>query len=268
MTGRAVATGRTVLVDPDRRGAYPAICEAVLEAPDGACVAIAAGTYAETLELHERRLTLRAADGAEVVLDGAGADVPVLLARGGVLAVHGLTVRAGDAAAVQAENAELTLTGCTVHAGRGPGVALRGPGPVTIRDVTVTGGEHGLVLEGTSGVVEEVAVDDVAGDGLIVGLGADPAIRACAVGGCGHRGLYVDQHARPIVQGCRITRTGNAGIVVAHRGEPVLRQVSVRDALGVGIEVGPHCGGSIEGCEFHNTAEPASASPRRRPPPW
>jgi ATPase family associated with various cellular activities (AAA)/Right handed beta helix region/AAA lid domain len=248
---------RTVLVAPGRHGAYATVGEAVLGAPDGACVSIAAGTYAETLELLDRSLTLRAAEGAEVVFDGSGADVPVLLARGGTLAVHGVTVRAGDAAAVQTENAELTLTGCTVRADRGPAVTVRGPGPLTVTDVTITGAEHGLVLEGTSGVVENVTIDNVAADGVIVGLGADPVIRSCKVSGCGQRGLYIYQHARPVVENCRITRTGQAGILVAHRSEPVLRHTCVRDTGGVGIDVGPNCGGSIEACDVANTAEPA-----------
>ncbi|QUH03921.1 AAA family ATPase [Saccharopolyspora erythraea] len=251
------SAGRTVLVDPGRHGAYASVGDAVLDAPDGTCVSIAAGTYAETLELLGRSLTLRAADGADVLLDGTGADVPVLLARGGALAVHGLTVQAGDAAAVQAENAELTIAGCTVRADRGPAVAVRGPGPLAIKDVTITGAEHGLVLEGTSGVVENVVIDNVAADGMIVGLGADPVIRSCEVSGCGQRGLYIYQHARPAVENCRIARTGQAAIVVAHRSEPALRHTSVRDARGVGIDVGPNCGGSIEACDIDNTAEPA-----------
>ncbi|GAA0522863.1 hypothetical protein GCM10011581_38580 [Saccharopolyspora subtropica] len=251
------SAGRTVLVDPGQHGAYATVGEAILGAPDGTCVSIAAGTYAETLELVDRTLTLRAAEGADVLLDGTGADVPVLLARGGALTVHGLTVQAGDAAAVQADNAELTIADCTVRADRGPAVAVRGPGPVAIRDVTITGAEHGLVLEGTSGAVENVVIDNIAADGMIIGLGADPVIRSCEVSGCGQRGLYIYQHARPVVDNCRIARTGQAAIAVAHRSEPALRRTSVRDARGVGIDVGPNCGGSIEGCDIDNTAEPA-----------
>ncbi|MEU6642756.1 right-handed parallel beta-helix repeat-containing protein [Saccharomonospora sp. NPDC046836] len=256
-TGKALPTGRTILVDPGGHGAYSTVGDAVLGAPDGACVSISAGTYAETLELLDRSLTLRAAAGAEVVLDGSGADVPVLRARGGVLALHGLTVRAGDAAAIQVENAELILSSCTVRAERGPGVAVRGPGPLSIKDVTITGAEHGLVLEGTSGVVENVTIGDIAADGVIVGLGADPVIRSCTVAGCGQRGFYIYQHARPVVENCRVSRTSQSGIAVAHRGAPVLRHLSVSDALGVGIDVGPHCGGTIEACDVTGTAEPA-----------
>lgn len=248
---------RTVLVDPQRHGAYPSIGDALVDSADGTCVSVAAGTYAETLELVGRTLTIRALDGADVVLDGTGADSPVVLARGGRVGLHGLTVRAGDATAVRAEDAELTMTGCTLSAGLGPTVLIRGSGPVTITDSEITGGEHGVVLEGASGLLENVTVDNVSGDGMIVGLGADPVLRSCTISGCGHRGLYVYQHARPVVEDCRISRTGRAGVSVAHRAAPVLRRGSIRDTRGVGIEVGDGCGGSIESCDVANTAEPA-----------
>ncbi|OZM71319.1 ATPase [Amycolatopsis antarctica] len=253
----APAALRTVLVDPGRHGAYPTIGEALVDAAEGTCVTIAAGTYAETFELVGRRLTLCAADGAEVVLDGTGGDSPVLLSRGGAVELRGLTVRAGDAGAIQSEGTELTVSGCTVHARIGAGICARGTGPVTVRDTTISGAEHGIVLESTSGLLENVVVDNVSGDGMIIGLGADPTLRSCTVSGCGNRGLYVYQHARPAVEGCRITRTGQAGIAVAHRSAPALRHSTVRDALGVGIEFGAGCGGSVQACEVGNTAEPA-----------
>ncbi|MGH3433999.1 MAG: right-handed parallel beta-helix repeat-containing protein [Thermocrispum sp.] len=248
--------GRTVLVDPQRHGAYPSIGAAVSESPDGTCVTIAAGTYAETLELVDRRLTLRAVPGAEVVLDGTGADRPVVLARGGKVGLHGVTVRCGDATAVQAEDAELSVTECTIHAALAPGVVVRGSGPCTIVDSAVLGAEHGLVIEGGSGLVENVTVDNVSGDGIIVGLGADPKVLSCTVSGCGQRGVYVYQHARPLVQSCQVSHTGQAGIAVAHRSAATVRDCTVRDSRGPGIEVGAGCGGSVESCTVDNTAEP------------
>jgi hypothetical protein len=54
---------RVLTVAVDRPGAYPSIGSALLEAPDGCAIAIAAGTYAETLELSNRRITLQAEAG-------------------------------------------------------------------------------------------------------------------------------------------------------------------------------------------------------------
>jgi hypothetical protein len=43
---------RVLTVASDRPGAYPSIGSALLEAPDGCAIAIAAGTYAETRPVH------------------------------------------------------------------------------------------------------------------------------------------------------------------------------------------------------------------------
>ncbi|MFB6720111.1 hypothetical protein ACFCV3_08135, partial [Kribbella sp. NPDC056345] len=85
---------RILTVAADRPGAYPTIGAALLDAPDGAAVVIAAGTYAETMELNGRSITLRAEAGAEVVIDGSGADWPTIRAVDGSLALHDLVVRA------------------------------------------------------------------------------------------------------------------------------------------------------------------------------
>jgi len=255
----AMSTGgrpRTVLVDPQRNGACPTIGAAVSEAPDGAIVTIAAGTYAETLELINRRLTLRAVADAEVTIDATGADVPAVKARGGKLTLHGVTIKAGDGAAVHADDAELTIKDCAVNAGPGPGVLVRGPGPCSIVDVTIAGAEHGLVIEGGSGTVDNVTIDNVSGDGVIIGRGADPRLQSCTVSGCGQRGIYIYQHSRPLLEGCRVSHTGQAGIVIAHRSAPTVRDCAVRDTRGVGIEVGAGCGGSLESCTTENTSDP------------
>ncbi|MFI0453573.1 right-handed parallel beta-helix repeat-containing protein [Actinomadura sp. 6N118] len=255
MTLTAAGQGRSVLVDPERHGAYATIGDALTEAADGTTVLIAAGTYAETFELMRREVTLRASEGAEVVLNGSGADRPVLRVSGGSIGLYGLTLT-GGAGGVQADGAEVTVARCALKGLRGPGIAIRGTGPVSVRETTVADAEHGLLIEGASGSLENVTVDNVAGDGMIIGLGADPVLRSCTVTGCGQRGLYVFQHARPVLQNCAIGRTGGAGVVVAHRAAPVLRETRISDTRGVGVEIGAGCGGSVEACEVSNTAEP------------
>jgi len=260
------ATGRTVLVDPGRHGAYPTIGEALIDCPDGMAVSIAAGTYAETLELVGRDLTLRAAEGSEVILDATGGDRPVVRASGGTISLHGLTLRAGTAAAVSTEDTCLTVSGCTLSATLGPGIAVRGVGTFTIRGCTIADAEHGIVVEGASGTIEDTKIDNVAGDGIIVGLGADPTIRSCRISSCGQRGLYVYQYARPVVERCSISRTAQEGIAVAHHSAPVISQTTVSDARGVGIAFGAGCHGSVRACRVENTAEPTiSVAPGASP---
>jgi hypothetical protein len=249
-----LAAGRTLLVAPGRHGAYPTIGDAMSNAPDGGVIAVAAGTYAETFELAGRQLTIRAHDG-EVVLDGTGGDWPVLMVRGGSLTLHGLTLT-GTAAAVQAEDVELTVERCTLSAEQGPALAVRGCRRFTVNRCTVDNAEQGIVVESSSGRVDETTVTNVSGDGIVIGLGADPELRGCTVTDCGQRGIYVYQYARPVIETCDVARTGHEGIAVAQQSRPEVRKCKVHDVGGVGISFAAGCAGAIDECHVDNSAPP------------
>ncbi|GAA4523790.1 right-handed parallel beta-helix repeat-containing protein [Amycolatopsis samaneae] len=251
-------SGRTLVVG-ERPGAYPTIGDALTDAPDGAVITLDGGTYREVLELSARRVTLAAADGAKVLVDGRGADRPVFAARGGSLALHGIELRAGDAAAIAVEDVALTVRGCVVVGGRGPAIGIRGAAGFEVTGCVVTGGEQGIAVEGASGRLEDTTVEDVTGDGIVVGMAADPVIRNCVITGCGLRGVYVYQYGRPVIERCEITRTGHEGVAVAHHGLPELRHCTVRDTRGPGIAFAAGCGGGVVGCLVENTAEPGVA---------
>ncbi|WP_424184557.1 right-handed parallel beta-helix repeat-containing protein [Actinokineospora sp. G85] len=246
---------RTLLVAPGRHGAYPTIGDALREAPDGGTITIADGAYAEAFELTGRRLTLRAAEGASVVLDGTGGQWPVLVARGGALTLVGVEVRAAAEAALLADDVDLTVERCTLTAEVGPALAVRNCPRFTVGHATVAG----IVVESSSGRIHDTRVGDVAGDGIVVGLGADPELRDCVITGCGQRGVYVYQYARPVIEACEVSHTSGEGIAVAHQSGPVLRRTRVHDTQGVGIAFGPGCAGSVEECHVDNTAEPGIA---------
>ncbi|MFC4858815.1 right-handed parallel beta-helix repeat-containing protein [Actinophytocola glycyrrhizae] len=250
-----IMAARTLLVAPGRHGAYPTIGDALGNAPDGGVVAIAEGTYPETFELAGRRLTLRAHEGGEVVLDGTGGDWPVLAVRGGSLALHGLTIRAG-AAAVQAEDVELTVERCALSTEAGPALVVRGCGRFTVNRCTVDGADQGIVVESSSGRIDETTVANIAGDGIVLGLGADPELRNCVVSDCGQRGVYVYRYARPVIESCEVSRTAHDGISVAQQSRPELRRCKVHDVGGVGIAFAAGCAGAVDSCQVDNSAAP------------
>lgn len=250
--------GRALLV-ARRPGAYPSIGDALAEASDGAVITIAGGDYAETFELTGLRVTLAAADGATVVVDGRGADRPVFRATGGSLALKGIELLADGASAILADDAGLIVDRCTISGGRGPAIAIRGSAAFEVTGCVISAAEQGIVVDGASGRIEDTTVEDVTGDGITIGLGADPVVRNCTVTGCGLRGVYVYQYARPVIVGCVISHTGHEGIAVAHHGTPELKRCTVTDTRGSGIAFGSGCGGSISACRVENTAEPGIA---------
>ncbi|MEU4603376.1 right-handed parallel beta-helix repeat-containing protein [Kribbella sp. NPDC023972] len=248
---------RVLTVAPDRPGAYPTIGSALLEAPDGAAIAIADGTYAETLELSGRSVTLQAEDGATVILDGSGADWPTIRAVDGALTLHGLDVRAAESIAISVDRTTLSVEQCIVTGRTRPAISVHASTSFTIDRCTVTGAETGIVVEGAGGRILDTGVREISGDGIVVALGADPVIRNSTVSGCGRRGVYIYQYSRPELTDTEISHTGTEGIGVAHGSTPVIRRVTVHDTRGSAITFAPGCGGTVEGSRFTNTAEPA-----------
>jgi parallel beta helix pectate lyase-like protein/ATPase family protein associated with various cellular activities (AAA)/AAA lid domain-containing protein len=246
---------RTLLVAPGRHGAYPTIGDALGDAPDGGVIAVAAGTYHETFELTDRRLTIRAHEGGDVVLDGTGGDWLALAVRGGSLALHGLTVRAG-AGAVLADDVDLTVERCTLSTKSGPALVVRGCRRFAVSRCTVDGADQGVVVESATGRIDETTVRDIAGDGIVIGLGADPELRNCTVSDCGQRGVYVYRYARPVLEACEVSRTAHEGIAVAQQSRPELRRCKVSDVGAVGIVFAAGCGGAVDSCHVDNSAAP------------
>lgn len=91
------AAPRTVRVPED----HPTLQAAVDAARDDDTVSIAPGTYAESVSLPARKITLTArrgdqSDPAETVIDGGGADSVITVPREAHATVVGLTLRNGD----------------------------------------------------------------------------------------------------------------------------------------------------------------------------
>lgn len=246
---------RSLLVAPNQQGAYQTIGEAMSAAPDGAVLTIAEGRYPESFQLLDRELTMRAETGATVVLDGSECDWPVISAQGGTLTLQGIDFR-GRAGGVQVEGAKLTMDRCRVSALLGPAIAVRNSPSAELSECSVTAAAQGIVVDGSSGRIAGTTIENIAGDGLVIGFGADPTVIRCTVSGCGQRGIYVYQYAQPVVESCEISRTGQQGISVTQQSRPKIRLSTIRDVRGVGIEFGPGCSGLVDKCRLDNTAAP------------
>ena len=245
-------------VSADRPGAYPTIADALEVAPDGATLSISPGTYRESVRLSGRRLTLRAeGEPGTATVDATAAGGPALAVTGGEVTVEGLKLTSADYPAASARSGTLRLRRCELAAGYGAGLAATDGSTVDATETKVVRGQHGFVYEDSGGTVEACEIRDVTDDGVIVRLGADPAVRNTTIAGCGYRGVYVYQAGRPTIERCDISGTGDAGIVVAHQSAPVIVQTYVHGTRGVGISFGRGCGGTVDQCRVEDTALPA-----------
>jgi hypothetical protein len=248
---------RTLQVAPQQRGAYPSIGEALGDAPDNTVIEVADGTYREALYVFGKRVTIRAAAGAEsVTVDAVGLSLPTVNCRNGALQLEGVNLRADDGPAVAADGTDLRLERCSVTSGHGAGISVRS-GRCELRKCTVDGALFGILVEDTDGSIEDCVINNVAEDGIIVRIGAAPLIRTTTISGCGNRGVYVYQFGKPTIEACDISNTGGAGIAVVHESSPILRRTKIHDTQGVGISFGRGCHGLVEECTLTNTASPA-----------
>jgi hypothetical protein len=180
----------------------------------------------------------------------------VVNCRGTDLSLKGLVVKGTDANAIQIDGGRIRIEKCEVSTGYGAALAVSGGATVNALDVKVTGGQYGFVIEDAGGILDKCQVANVADDGLIVRLGADPTVRNCTITGCGFRGVYIYQAAKPTLERCDISKTGDVGISVAHESAPTINACWIHDTHGVGIMFGRGCRGSVEGCTIEGTAAP------------
>ena len=236
----------TVQVSPDAPGAYPSVREALLDAPPGATLVLAAGSWAESLDVVDRDVVIEAAEGAVAELTGDGGYAPTVRVRGGKATLRGLVVRSSDAAAVDVADGELVLADCTLTATYGPGLRAADRARLQVTDCTVADAQQGLVLEDCTGTVERTTIRGSADDAVVVRLGADPVLRDCTVSGAGHRGVYVYQSARPTLESCEVSGTAAEGVSVAQGGRADLVRVQVHGS----VVFAAGTSGRVEACKI------------------
>ncbi|WP_306205986.1 right-handed parallel beta-helix repeat-containing protein [Actinoplanes sp. RD1] len=249
---------RTLLVAPGQPGAYPSIGEALAAVAEDAVVSLAPGTYYEALFITDREVTIVAAQGAgTVTIDVSSSAYATVTCTGGKVELRDLTLRAGDAAVVTADNTRLSMSGCTLTAGYGPAVSIRGRAEFDLSRCKVTGARYGLVVEEADGTVDGCEFADLSEDGIIVRIGAAPTIRTTTITRCASRGIYVYQYGKPVIEACDISQTSGAGVAVAQQSSPSLLRCKIHDTRGPAVSFGRGCGGSVEACTFENTGLPA-----------
>ncbi len=248
---------RTLTVSRDHAGAYPTIWDALEVAEDDTVISVAPGHYPEALRLDARRLSLVCAgEPGSVTIDAASSGQSAVSARDADITLHGLVLRGGDAPAVNVRGGRLRIRQCTASAGYGAGVAVADGANMEASELKVTGGHQGILVEDSTGVLEQCEIRDVTEDGLIVRLGADPTIRDTTIIGCGYRGVYVYQAGRPTLDHCEISGTGDAGVSAALHSAPTLRECYIHATQGPGVQIGRGCRGLIEACTVEDTIGP------------
>jgi parallel beta-helix repeat protein len=255
----------TLTVSPERSGAYPTISDALEVATDGSIISVEAGTYVEAIRVDGRSLTIAAAgEAGSVIIDASRSGAEAVACLGGEVTLRGLSLRGGDYPAISARRTSLRLEACRSEADTAAAVEVSDGGTITATDLTVTGGQFGIVIADAGGTLERCEIQDITEDGIIVRLGANPTIRNCTVRRCGNRGLYIYHSASPQIERCEIDGARGGGIAVAFQSSPTIMECFIRDCGPVGIHVGSGSGGSLRANHI-TAATPIHVDPGANP---
>jgi hypothetical protein len=158
----AAATGPG---DGSATSPYPSVQTAIDAAPDGALVAIGAGTYVEDL-LVDKQLRLRGKCPDEVTIQGT--DVAVTMAAGASqAALGGLGITSDGAGILLSGASDVALEQLWVHDTAGRGIEAEDAPPqvtsLTLRDSLIEKAvEYGVILQGADATIERIVVRDTA----------------------------------------------------------------------------------------------------------
>jgi hypothetical protein len=185
------------------------LAEGLAAAPANAVIAVAAGTYTETIA-PSRSVRVVGRCAAMVTLASPGADAPGVSASGGVdVIVEGMTLTGHLRAASATTKASVTLRDVVMDANRGGGVSAKGAGTRVILERSLVRGS--------------VAVPGGLGIGIETSGGADLAVRESAVADNVDTGILVagaGTHvdiARTVVLSTRSNAAGDFGLGVMIR---------------------------------------------------
>ncbi|MFJ2863351.1 right-handed parallel beta-helix repeat-containing protein [Kitasatospora sp. NPDC087314] len=167
----------------------------------------------------------------------------------------------GSSAVVIGERANPVVRGCVLRDARGNGVCANGEGRGSIEDCEISATDKpGIALEEQSttrvlrtsvrsapiGVylssaaqvlLEDCAVEDTRGHGLVLAGGTDPVVRRCRTARTKGHGVHVTDRSRGSFEECEVVGTELSGILVDESSSPALTRTTVRDSGAAGVEL-------------------------------
>ncbi|GAA4215799.1 right-handed parallel beta-helix repeat-containing protein [Actinocatenispora rupis] len=205
-------------------GSHRTITTALRAASNGSVISVGPGVYHESV-LVDRDVTI-VADREHGVVELVATDGPALVSRGGAVTVQGLTVRGdGPEAAVRTGAGTLTLVDCEVSGG---GLEADGWATAALEGCRFRTG--GVRVSGDAQVtVTRCAVEDVAGDAVVVAQSARATLRDSTVLRPSGHGVVLTDGASAELVDCTVAHTAGTGVYVGDRARLVLRDARLND---------------------------------------
>ncbi|SDO76079.1 right-handed parallel beta-helix repeat-containing protein [Actinacidiphila guanduensis] len=267
-------------VSATESGAYRTVSQALAAAPDGAVIAVAPGTYAESLTL-SRAVTLsgdgtpgsvrlESPMGSTVVveadavrltgltLQGADANAAVLDIRRGQTAVENCTV-AGDqawAAVIAWQSGHLAARNCTVTNPGGAGVVVTSAADNTLEDIAARdfGSSAVVVAENGRLTVRGCTVERSGGNGICVNGQGTVTVENTTVAGSRKPAVVVEQDARAELMRTTVTLSASLDAYLTSKGMTTLIDCRLTGSGGQSLHIGGGASPQLRGCTLDSAA--------------
>ncbi|GAA1908995.1 right-handed parallel beta-helix repeat-containing protein [Streptantibioticus ferralitis] len=217
-------------VSATQSGAYRTVSQALAAAQDGALIAIAPGTYTESLTL-SRAVTLSAdGDPGSVRLESPMGSTVVVDAE--AVQLSGLTLYGSDAnaAVLDIRRGQAAIDGCTVAGSKAwAAVIAWQSGQLAARDCAVTnpGGAGIVVTAATANTVERTTAADLGSSAVVVAENGRLTVRDCTVERVGGNGICANGQGTVTVENTTVAASQKPAIVVEQQARAELMRVTV-----------------------------------------
>ncbi|MEU2743382.1 right-handed parallel beta-helix repeat-containing protein [Streptomyces sp. NPDC007095] len=266
-------------VSTTQSGAYRTVSQAVAAAGEGALIAIAPGTYQESLTL-TRAVTLSADGdpgsvrlqspvGSTVIVDAeavsmsgltlAGTDeqAAVLDVRRGQAALDNCTV-AGEAwaAMIAWQTGQLALRDCRVTNPRGAGIVVTASTASTVEATTVAdlGSSAVVVAETGRLTLQGCTLERIRGNGICVNGQGGITVETTTVTGSEKPAIVVEQQAKAELVGVTVTGSSSLDAYLTSTGLTTLTDCTLTGSGGQSVNVGAGASPVLRGCALASAA--------------
>ncbi|MDH6630475.1 Holliday junction resolvasome RuvABC ATP-dependent DNA helicase subunit [Streptomyces sp. LBL] len=266
-------------VSTTQSGAYRTVSQAVAAAGEGALIAIAPGTYQESLTL-TRAVTLSADGepgsvrlqspvGSTVIVDaeavrlsgltlvGTDEQAAVFDVRRGQAALDNCTV-AGEAwaAMIAWQTGQLAVRDCRVTNPRGAGIVVTASTASTVDGTTVAdlGSSAIVVAEAGRLTLQGCTLERIGGNGICVNGQGGITVEATTVTGSVKPAIVVEQQAKAELVGVTVTGSSSLDAYLTSTGLTTLTDCTLTGSGGQSVNVGAGAGPVLRGCTLASAA--------------
>lgn len=238
---------------------FATLTDALAGVVAGTVIAVAAGTYHETVMVPAGVSIVGACTGDVILEPAPGATTPVVIAAAGSVTLRGLTLRGGPIG-LQVKGATVSADSLVVERSGGIGVRVDAGSlslkSSVVRDIVagLAGDPVGVFALGGVTTVDDVTVDGSAGTGVSVWRGASMVARGLSVvhtgkTGSDDLGWGIDVESAGSFEGSRVFVSGAsfAGLAASGKGSRIRLEDSVVGdvALGTFGPGGPSLGAGL-----------------------